>query len=82
MPFPTGRCCESVAEHGERRDMGLPEPWWRGWHGLLAAWGMVIVADGIEAAARRLARVLWNDPASGVMRHAYPSYDFALDCAR
>ncbi|MBV8564293.1 MAG: urocanate hydratase [Methylobacteriaceae bacterium] len=40
--------------------------------------GMVIVADGTEAAARRLARVLWNDPASGVMRHADAGYDLAV----
>ena len=44
--------------------------------------GMVIVADGTEAAAKRLARVLWNDPATGVMRHADAGYDIALDCAR
>ncbi len=44
--------------------------------------GMVIVADGTEAAARRIARVLWNDPASGVMRHADAGYEAALDCAR
>jgi urocanate hydratase len=44
--------------------------------------GMVVVADGTEAAARRLERVLWNDPASGVMRHADAGYEIALDCAR
>ena len=44
--------------------------------------GMVIVADGTEAAAQRLARVLWNDPASGVMRHADAGYDSAIACAR
>jgi urocanate hydratase len=44
--------------------------------------GMVIVADGTEDAALRLARVLWNDPATGVMRHADAGYDIALDCAR
>jgi urocanate hydratase len=44
--------------------------------------GMVIVCDGSEAAARRIERVLWNDPASGVMRHADAGYDIALDCAR
>ena len=44
--------------------------------------GMVIVADGTEAASRRIARVLWNDPASGVMRHADAGYEAALDCAR
>ena len=43
--------------------------------------GMVIVADG-TADARRIARVLWNDPASGVMRHADAGYEDAIDCAR
>ncbi|WP_137751282.1 urocanate hydratase [Sphingopyxis sp. L1A2A] len=44
--------------------------------------GMVIVADGTPEAAARLGRVLWNDPATGVMRHADAGYDIALDCAR
>jgi urocanate hydratase len=44
--------------------------------------GMVICADGTPAAARRLANVLWNDPATGVMRHADAGYDVAVDCAR
>jgi urocanate hydratase len=44
--------------------------------------GMVIVADGSEDADRRLARVLWNDPATGVMRHADAGYDIAVNCAR
>jgi len=44
--------------------------------------GMVIVCDGTEAAARRIERVLWNDPATGVMRHADAGYSIALDCAR
>jgi urocanate hydratase len=44
--------------------------------------GMVIVADGTEAAAQRLGRVLWNDPATGVMRHADAGYDIAIECAR
>ncbi len=44
--------------------------------------GMVIVADGTQDAARRLERVLWNDPASGVMRHADAGYDDAIACAR
>ena len=44
--------------------------------------GMVIVADGTDAAAKRLERVLWNDPATGVMRHADAGYDIARDCAR
>ncbi len=44
--------------------------------------GVVIVCDGSEAADRRLARVLWNDPASGVMRHADAGYEQAQACAR
>jgi len=44
--------------------------------------GLVIVCDGTEAAARRIARVLWNDPASGVMRHADAGYELASECAR
>ncbi|GGB23855.1 urocanate hydratase [Tistrella bauzanensis] len=44
--------------------------------------GMVVVCDGTEDAARRIERVLWNDPATGVMRHADAGYDIALDCAR
>ena len=44
--------------------------------------GVVIVCDGTEQADRRLARVLWNDPATGVMRHADAGYEQALACAR
>jgi len=44
--------------------------------------GVVIVADGTEAAAKRLARVLWNDPGTGVMRHADAGYEIAVDCAK
>ena len=44
--------------------------------------GVVIVCDGTDAAAKRIARVLWNDPASGVMRHADARYDEAIECAR
>ena len=44
--------------------------------------GMVIVCDGTREAARRIGRVLWNDPASGVMRHADAGYEAALACAR
>ena len=43
--------------------------------------GVVIVADGTPEAARRLDRVLWNDPATGVMRHADAGYEIAKDCA-
>jgi urocanate hydratase len=44
--------------------------------------GLVIVCDGTEAAGRRLKRVLWNDPGTGVMRHADAGYSIAVDCAR
>ncbi|OKL43364.1 urocanate hydratase [Pseudovibrio exalbescens] len=44
--------------------------------------GVVIVADGTPEAAKRLERVLWNDPASGVWRHADAGYDTAIECAR
>ena len=44
--------------------------------------GLVIVCDGTEAADKRIARTLWNDPATGVMRHADAGYDIAIDCAR
>ncbi|MCJ8158276.1 urocanate hydratase [Sphingomonas sp. LaA6.9] len=44
--------------------------------------GMVIACDGSEEADRRIERVLWNDPATGVMRHADAGYDIAKDCAR
>ncbi|MGK0375961.1 MAG: urocanate hydratase [Arenicella sp.] len=44
--------------------------------------GVVILADGSEDAARRLARVLWNDPATGVMRHADAGYEEAIECAK
>ena len=44
--------------------------------------GLVICCDGTKEAARRIERVLWNDPATGVMRHADAGYDAAIDCAR
>ena len=44
--------------------------------------GVVIVCDGSDAAAKRIARVLWNDPATGVMRHADAGYDEAIASAR
>ncbi|CAM4193440.1 urocanate hydratase [Pseudoalteromonas ostreae] len=43
--------------------------------------GVVIVADGTDEAAARVGRVLWNDPATGVMRHADAGYDIAINCA-
>ncbi len=44
--------------------------------------GVVICADGTDAAAKRIERVLWNDPASGVWRHADAGYEDAVECAR
>jgi urocanate hydratase len=44
--------------------------------------GVVIVCDGTDAAAKRIERVLWNDPGTGVMRHADAGYDIAVKCAR
>jgi urocanate hydratase len=44
--------------------------------------GVVIVADGTDDAAKRLGRVLWNDPATGVMRHADAGYNIAVNCAK
>jgi urocanate hydratase len=44
--------------------------------------GVVICCDGSDDAARRIERVLWNDPATGVMRHADAGYEIALDCAK
>ncbi|MGE0596985.1 MAG: urocanate hydratase [Hyphomonadaceae bacterium] len=44
--------------------------------------GVVIVCDGTEAASKRIARVLWNDPGTGVMRHADAGYEEAVACAR
>jgi len=44
--------------------------------------GVVIVCDGTPEAAKRIERVLWNDPATGVVRHADAGYPIAIDCAR
>jgi urocanate hydratase len=44
--------------------------------------GVVIVCDGTDAAAKRIERVLWNDPATGVMRHADAGYEDAVACAK
>jgi len=44
--------------------------------------GVVVVCDGTPEAAARVGRVLWNDPATGVMRHADAGYESAIDCAR
>ena len=43
--------------------------------------GVVIVCDGTDATAKRIERVLWNDPGTGVMRHADAGYEVAVECA-
>ncbi|RLP27147.1 hypothetical protein [Mesorhizobium sp. YM1C-6-2] len=43
---------------------------------------MVIATEGTDRATRRLERVLWQDPATGVVRHADVGYEIAIDCAR
>jgi len=44
--------------------------------------GIVIVCDGTAEADKRIARVLWNDPGTGVMRHADAGYEIAVECAK
>ena len=44
--------------------------------------GVVICCDGSPQAAKRIERVLWNDPATGVMRHADAGYETAIQCAK
>tara|TARA_Y100001934_G_scaffold258512_1_gene328734 strand:+ start:472 stop:2121 length:1650 start_codon:yes stop_codon:yes gene_type:complete len=44
--------------------------------------GVVVMADGTDDAARRIERVLWNDPGTGVMRHADAGYEIAIECAK
>ena len=44
--------------------------------------GVVICCDGTDEAAERVGRVLWNDPATGDMRHADAGYEIAIDCAK
>ena len=71
----------ALAEHRGRRDLGVAAPRWWCRHGLSQHAGLVIVCDGTAEADKRIDRVLWNDPASGVMRHADAGYDIAIDCA-
>ena len=74
---------ERAAQLRLRRHLGVAAPWRRRGHGVLAACRHGDrVPTARKAAARRLARVLWNDPATGVMRHADAGYDIALNCAR
>ena len=84
---------ESIAVHRKRRDLGFRADAAAeqgadvGGHGGVGMGysqhaGFVIVCDGSEAADRRIERVLWNDPATGVMRHADAGYEEAIACAR
>ena len=82
MPCPTGRCsmrCSTPrpAPPGCRCIMAAASAWASR---SMPAWSSC--ADGTDDAARRLERVLWNDPATGVMRHADAGYDIAIDCAK
>ena len=82
MRCPTGRCSTRCStpraaprgcslHHGGGVGMGYSQ------HA-----GVVIVCDGTDAAAKRIERVLWNDPATGVMRHADAGYEDAIACAK
>ena len=73
---------QRAAQHRQRRHLGLDPSRRRRRHGLLAACRCGHRLRRHQAAARRIARVLWNDPATGVMRHADAGYDSAIDCAR
>ena len=44
--------------------------------------GIALLADGSAEAGEKIGRILWNDPATGVMRHADAGYEIARDCAR
>ena len=74
---------QCAAQHRLRRDLGVAASWRRRRHGLLAACRHGHrLPTARRRRRRRLERVLWNDPATGVMRHADAGYDIALDCAR
>ena len=74
---------QRLAEYRLRRDLGIDSI-----TAAVSAWairihaGSALVADGTHDAADKIGRVLWNDPATGVMRHADAGYDIAKDCAR
>ncbi len=72
----------ALLKHGVGRDLGVAASWRRRRIGYSQHAGMVIVCDGTPEAAKRIGRVLWNDPATGVMRHADAGYTGAIDCAR
>jgi hypothetical protein len=73
---------QRAAEHRGRRDVGIAASRWRRGHGLFAARRRGDRLRRLDAAAKRIERVLWNDPASGVMRHADAGYAIAVDVAR
>ena len=65
-----------------RCKLGFCSPrWWR-WYGIFIHAGMVIVADGTEAAAKRIERVLTTDPGMGIVRHVDAGYDLAEKTAK
>ena len=74
---------QRAAQHRVGRDLGVAASWRRRRHGLLAAFRHGdLRRRHAEMPRARLERVLWNDPATGVMRHADAGYEIALDCAR
>ena len=73
---------QCAAEHRERRDLGVDPSRRRRRHGLLAACRRRHRLRRHRRRRARIERVLWNDPATGVMRHADAGYEIAVDCAR
>ena len=73
---------ERAPELRQRRDLGVAAPRRRRRHGLFAARRHGDLLRRQRGGGARVARVLWNDPATGVMRHADAGYEIALDCAR
>lgn len=80
MRSPTGRCSTPCSIPPAARP-GVAAPRRRVGMGFSQHSGMVIVCDGTDEAAARIARVLHNDPATGVMRHADAGYEIAIECA-
>ncbi len=82
MPISDWPLLNALLNCASGRDLGVDPSWRRRGHGLFAARRHGDRLRWTPEAAKRIARVLWNDPASGVMRHADAGYDIALDCAR
>lgn len=81
MPSPTATA-ECLTEYRQRGDLVSLHHGGGVGMGFSQHSGMVIVCDGTDEAAARIARVLHNDPATGVMRHADAGYEIAIECAK